>query len=653
MVYLLIILGVIVIFFTLIPTFGARNELALTEVLAKAKNQEIAEILVDDEKLTVIPHRTGGSGDLQFTTYIGPDTDLMNTLFNYGVEIGGLNGVQVSFKGSGGLGSFLGPLLNFLPLIFFGGLILFMMRQAQGSNNQTLSFGRSRARMLPLNRPAVTFGDVAGVDEAKAELEEVVEFLKYPERFLSLGARIPKGVLLVGSPGTGKTLLARAVAGEAGVPFFHISGSEFVEMFVGVGAARVRDLFEQAKRNSPCIVFVDEIDAVGRHRGAGLGGGHDEREQTLNQILVEMDGFESTTNIIVLAATNRPDILDPALLRPGRFDRRVTLDLPDVVGRQAILKVHAAGKPISPDVHLDTLAKETPGFSGADLSNLINEAALLAARKNQKSITMPEFEEAVERVIAGPERKSRVISTREKEMTAYHEAGHALVAWSLPHADRVHKISIVARGGMGGHTTLLPEEERFLWTKNQFQDMLAVTMGGRVAEELIFDEVTTGASNDLEKATKIALSMIKRYGMSEALGPRTFGKREELVFLGRELSEERDYGDRVAEEIDQEVRELVNHAYEQAQEIVVRHKPKLIQLSEYLIEHETLGGEDMNRLFSGEDLDSDENGGAPAVPPEPPPYAPKPTQPPMPHPAPSLSSQSNSPPEWTSGDVDN
>ena len=653
LVYLLIILGVIVIFFTLIPTFGASNELALTEVIAKAKSQEIAEIIVDDEKLTVIPHITGGAGDIQFTSYIGRETDLMNVLADNGVEIGGLGGVRVSFKGSGGLGSFLGPMLNFLPLIFFGGLILFMMRQAQGSNNQTLSFGRSRARMSPLNRPTVTFGDVAGVDEAKAELEEVVEFLKYPERFLALGARIPKGVLLVGSPGTGKTLLARAVAGEAGVPFFHISGSEFVEMFVGVGAARVRDLFDQARRNSPCIVFVDEIDAVGRHRGAGLGGGHDEREQTLNQILVEMDGFETSTNIIVLAATNRPDILDPALLRPGRFDRRVTLDLPDVVGRQAILKVHAAGKPIAPDVGLETLAKETPGFSGADLSNLINEAALLAARRNLKSITMPEFEEAVERVVAGPERKSRVISVREKEMTAYHEAGHALVAWSLPHADRVHKISIVARGAMGGHTTLLPEEDRYLWTKNQFQDMLAVTMGGRVAEELIFDEVTTGASNDLEKATKIALSMVKRYGMSERLGPRTFGKREELVFLGREISEERDYGDRVAEEIDLEVQGLLKSAYEQAQIIVVDHKPKLIRLSEYLIEHETLGGEEMIRLFNGEDLGSDEDGGVPAVPPEPQPYAPKPAQPPMPHPAPSLSSRSHPPPEGTTGPVEN
>ena len=644
LVYLLIIIGVIVIFYTLIPAFGTRNDLPFTEVVARAKTHEISEIIVEGDKLTVIPRVTGGAGGAQFTSRINDQTDLMQSLADNNVETGAA-GVQVTFKGSGGLGSFLGLMLNFLPLIFFGGLILFMMRQAQGSNNQTMSFGRSRARMVPFNRPTVSFSDVAGVDEAKSELEEVVEFLKYPERFLSLGARIPKGVLLVGQPGTGKTLLARAVAGEAGVPFFHISGSEFVEMFVGVGAARVRDLFEQAKRNSPCIVFVDEIDAVGRHRGAGLGGGHDEREQTLNQILVEMDGFETNANIIVLAATNRPDILDPALLRPGRFDRRVVLDLPDVVGRQAILKVHSAGKPLAPEINLETLAKETPGFSGADLSNLINEAALLAARKNQKSIMMPDFEEAVERVVAGPERKSRVINSREKEMTAYHEAGHALVAWVLPNADRVHKISIISRGNMGGHTTLLPEEDRYLWTKNQFLDMMAVTMGGRVAEEQIFDEVTTGASNDLERATKIALSMIKRYGMSEALGPRTFGKREELVFLGREISEERDYGDKIAEEIDQEVQKLIKNAYMRACDILTNHKPKLVRVAEYLIEHEVLSGDELTRVFDQGADSPDEGPGTPAVPPAPPPapYAPQPAQPqpPFTQPAPSLSSRND------------
>ena len=633
--YLLIIVGVIVIFYTLMP-LGGSNEKPVSEVIQLAKTGQLEGIEVNGDKLNVVMN-----GGESFTSKLERGDSITSLLLESGVDVGAPGTVQITSKGSSGLSSFFGLLLNFLPLIFFGGLILFMMRQAQGSNNQTLSFGRSRARMMPFNRPTVTFADVAGVEEAKVELQEIVEFLKFPERFLSLGARIPKGVLLVGPPGTGKTLLARAVAGEAGVPFFHISGSEFVEMFVGVGAARVRDLFEQAKRNAPCIVFVDEIDAVGRHRGAGLGGGHDEREQTLNQILVEMDGFETNTNIIVVAATNRPDILDPALLRPGRFDRRVTLDLPDLEGRKAILRVHASGKPLAPEVILDTVAKETPGFSGADLSNLVNEAAILAARGNKKSIFMSEFEEAVDRIIAGPERKSRLISRREKEMTAYHEAGHALVAWALPHADRVHKISIVSRGAMGGHTSLLPEEDRYLWTKNQFSDMMAVTMGGRVAEEQIFDEVTTGASNDIERATKIALGMIKRYGMSKSLGPRTFGKREEMVFLGREISEERDYGDKIAEEIDDEVRGLINGAYEQANEILVIHKPKLVRLAEYLIEHETVSGEALNHLFNDDGQTGTEPDGVPAVPPEPPPYtAPRPQPTIQPRPAPTLPSSS-------------
>ena len=654
-VYLLVIIGVIVIFYTLLPSFGGRTEQPLTTVIAMAENHEIRKIVVDGRKLTVYPRvSTAATGD-RFTSFIGNDTDVITLLLENHVELGPPAGVEVVFKGSSGFSSFFGLLINFLPIIIFGGLILFMMRQAQGSNNQTMSFGRSRARMMPFNRPGVSFNDVAGVQEAKAELYEVVEFLKYPERFLSLGARIPKGVLLVGQPGTGKTLLARAVAGEAGVPFFHISGSEFVEMFVGVGAARVRDLFEQAKRNAPCIVFVDEIDAVGRHRGAGLGGGHDEREQTLNQILVEMDGFETNTNIIVIAATNRPDILDPALLRPGRFDRRVTLDLPDVRGREEILKVHSAGKPMAPEVALETLAKETPGFSGADLANLVNEAAIMAARLNKKSIFMSDFEEAVERIIAGPERKSRVISAREKEMTAYHESGHALVAFMLPHADRVHKISIVSRGNMGGHTSLLPDEDRYLWTKNQFSDMLAVTMGGRVAEEQIFDELTTGASNDIEQATKTALSMIKRYGMSESLGPRTFGKREEMIFLGREISEQRDYGDKVAEEIDQEVKEMIDLAHRRAQDILTENKSQLVLLAEYLIEHETVSGDNMERLFNGEDLGDEP--GIPAIPPETPPeapaYAAEPQQPASPpQPAPTLPSSLDSPASPSSGGDD-
>ena len=651
-VYLLVIVGVIVIFYTLLPSFGASSDVPLTTVVAMAKNDEIREIAVDGRKLTITPNVSSRVGSDRLYSRIGNDTDVINLLVESGVEIGPPSGVSVTFEGSSGLSSLLGLLLNFLPLIIFGGLILFMMRQAQGSNNQTMSFGRSRARMAAPNRPGVTFTDVAGVEEAKTELEEVVEFLKYPERFLSLGAKIPKGVLLVGQPGTGKTLLARAVAGEAGVPFFHISGSEFVEMFVGVGAARVRDLFDQAKRNSPCIVFVDEIDAVGRHRGAGLGGGHDEREQTLNQILVEMDGFEPNNNVIVLAATNRPDILDPALLRPGRFDRRVTLDLPDIKGREAILKAHSAGKPIAPEVTLDNLAKETPGFSGADLANLVNEAAILAARANKKSIFMTEFEEAVDRIVAGPERKSRIISPREKEMTAYHEAGHALVAHTLPHADRVHKISIVSRGNMGGHTSLLPDEDRYLWTKNQFGDMLSVMMGGRVAEEMIFSEVTTGASNDIERATKVALSMVKRYGMSESLGPRTFGKVQEMVFLGREISEERDYGDKIAEEIDDEVRILIKLAYERAQEILVTNKPKLVLLSEYLIEHETISGDNMARLLDDGAIGDDP--GTPAIPPdappETPPMTPSPAQPPIGQPSPALSSTSD--PTPVSGDSD-
>ena len=627
-IYLLIIVAALAIFFTMVSGWGGSEELSFTEVLAMAKEDRIQRIEVQGEKLTVITR----SGE-KFNSRIGEETDIIEVLSSEGVDTSA-SGVSVRFKGSGGLGSFLGILLNFLPLIFFGALILFMMRQAQGSNNQTLSFGRSRARMFMVNRPTVTFSDVAGVEEAKTELQEVVEFLKFPERFLSLGARIPKGVLLVGQPGTGKTLLARAVAGEAGVPFFSISGSEFVEMFVGVGAARVRDLFDQAKRNAPCIVFVDEIDAVGRHRGAGLGGGHDEREQTLNQILVEMDGFDTNTNIIIVAATNRPDILDPALLRPGRFDRRVVLDLPDLNGRVAILRVHSSGKPLAPDVSLETLAKQTPGFSGADLANLVNESALLAARFNKKLIGATEFEEAIDRVIAGPERKGRVISDREKEMTAYHEAGHALVAWKLPHADPVHKISIVARGSMGGYTRLLPQEDRYLWTKNQFEDMLATSMGGRIAEERIFDEVTTGASNDLENATRIALRMIKQYGMSKALGPRTFGRREELVFLGREIHEERDYSDKVAEDIDQEVQTVIQHAYARAEKIIEENPEKLAEVAKYLIQHESVEGDTLTRLFEG-GLPPDE-----AVPVEPQPTPPAAAPPAaVPQPSPTMSSR--------------
>ncbi|RLC96554.1 MAG: cell division protein FtsH [Chloroflexi bacterium] len=472
-----------------------------------------------------------------------------------------------------------------------------MVRQLQGANNQALSFGKSRARMYTGDQPSITFEDVAGVDEAQEELKEVVEFLKEPEKFVQLGARIPKGVLLVGAPGTGKTLLAKAVSGEAGVPFFSISGSEFVEMFVGVGASRVRDLFEQAKRHSPCIIFLDEIDAVGRHRGAGLGGSHDEREQTLNQILVEMDGFDTDTNIIIMAATNRPDILDPALLRPGRFDRRVVLDRPDITGREGILQVHVRGKPLSDKVNLKTLAKITPGFVGADIENMINEAAILAARRAKKVIEMDEMEEAIERVIAGPERKSRLMSQEEKNITAYHEAGHAVVAHVLPKCDPVHKVSIVARGMVGGYTRAVPEEDRNYMSKTKFRDDLAFALGGRAAEELVFGDVTTGAANDLERVTDIARAMVTRYGMSEKLGPMTFGQKEELVFLGKEIGEQRDYSEAVAQEIDGEVRRIVHEAHEQAKDVLVRYREQLDRVAQRLMEVETLDANEFAALF--------------------------------------------------------
>ena len=473
-----------------------------------------------------------------------------------------------------------------------------MMRQAQGTNNQAMSFGKSRARMFMGNKQTVTFADVAGVEEAKQELQEIVEFLKYPEKFVALGARIPKGLLLVGPPGTGKTLISRAVAGEAGVPFFSISGSEFVEMFVGVGASRVRDLFEQAKRNSPCIVFVDEIDAVGRQRGAGLGGSHDEREQTLNQILVEMDGFDTNTNVIVIAATNRPDVLDPALLRPGRFDRQVVLDRPDIRGRISILQVHARGKPLDTSISLDTLAKQTPGFSGADLANLLNEAAILSARRNKRKIGISELEEAIDRVVAGPARKSRIISEREKAITAYHEIGHALVARMLPNTDPVHKVSIVARGQAGGFTMLLPTEDRYLWSKPQFEDTLAYALGGHVAEQIIFGEVTTGASNDIERVTKLARSMVTEYGMSSLIGPMALGHKEELVFLGRDFGEQRNYSEQTAREIDEEVRRIIQTAFDKAYSILQQNKTRLIMISERLIKEETLEGPVFEALFN-------------------------------------------------------
>ena len=485
-----------------------------------------------------------------------------------------------------------------LPLILIVGFIIFMMRQAQGTNNQALSFGKSRARMFLGNKTVVTFADVAGVDEAKTELQEVVEFLKYPEKFNSLGARIPRGVLLVGPPGTGKTLMARAVAGEAGVPFFSISGSEFVEMFVGVGASRVRDLFDQAKRNSPCIVFVDEIDAVGRQRGAGLGGSHDEREQTLNQILVEMDGFDTNTNVIVIAATNRPDVLDPALLRPGRFDRQVILDRPDMKGRVAILKVHTKGKPLDKAVDVENISRQSPGFSGADLANLVNEAAILSARRNRKVIGMSEFQEALERIVAGPERKSRIISDAEKEIIAYHEGGHAVVQRVLPKCDPVQKVTIISRGMALGYTMALPTEDRYLQSKTEFEDKIAGLLAGNAAEKLIFGDTTTGSSNDIEKATDLARRMVTEFGMSEKLGPLAFGKRDELVFLGREIGEQRNYSDDVAKTIDEEVRAIVDRGYTRAMEVLGEHKSRLTGLAEKLVAEETVDTDEFEKLFS-------------------------------------------------------
>ena len=509
--------------------------------------------------------------------------------------------------------SWLGLLLTgLLPLLIIGGFIFFMMRQAQGTNNQALSFGKSRARMFLGSKTVVTFADVAGVDEAKTELQEVVEFLKYPEKFNSLGARIPRGVLLVGPPGTGKTLMARAVAGEAGVPFFSISGSEFVEMFVGVGASRVRDLFDQAKRNSPCIVFVDEIDAVGRQRGAGLGGSHDEREQTLNQILVEMDGFDTNTNVIVVAATNRPDVLDPALLRPGRFDRQVILDRPDMRGRTEILRVHTKGKPLDKGVDVEGVARQSPGFSGADLANLVNEAAILSARRNKKVIGMSEFQEALERIVAGPERKSRLISDAEKAIIAYHEGGHAVVQRILPKCDPVAKVTIISRGMALGYTMALPQEDRYLQSKTEFEDKIAGLLGGNVAERLIFGDTTTGASNDIEKATDLARRMVTEFGMSDKLGPLSFGKRDELVFLGREIGEQRNYSDEVAKTIDEEVRAIIDKAYDRAQEVLTTHKDKLVALAEKLVAEETVDSEGFEALFS--DLPPKENRhGAPTI----------------------------------------
>ncbi len=562
--------------------------------LDKGKQQDTLSVSSDTLTLT----RGNGPDSTKESATIPSGFDAIQALKDSNIDYTSGNGLILQYTQQSPLLGLLGGFAGLLPFILLGAFLIFILRQAQGSNNQAMSFGKSRARMFMGNKPSITFSDVAGVEEAKQELQEIVEFLKYPEKFVALGARIPKGLLLVGPPGTGKTLISRAVAGEAGVPFFSISGSEFVEMFVGVGASRVRDLFEQAKRNNPCIVFVDEIDAVGRQRGAGLGGSHDEREQTLNQILVEMDGFDTNTNVIVIAATNRPDVLDPALLRPGRFDRQIVLDRPDIRGRTAILQVHAKGKPLETNISLETLAKQTPGFSGADLSNLLNEAAILAARRNKRKVGMSELEEAIDRVVAGPARKSRIISEREKAITAYHEVGHALVARMLPNTDPVHKVSIVARGQAGGFTMLLPTEDRYLWSKPQFEDILAYALGGHVAELLTFGEVTTGASNDIERVTKIARSMVTEYGMSTRIGPLALGHKEELVFLGRDFGEQRNYSEQTAREIDEEIRRIIQEAFDKAYTILQQNKKRMILISERLIKEETLEGPLFKSLFN-------------------------------------------------------
>ena len=583
LIYIVILVAGIVLFSRLFTTSTKPAEISLGEAIAMSQNGEIGNIVVDGETLLI-------------TTTDG--TELKSFKGDISIfEIPGLNleGVEIDIRPSGfNWGSLL---IGFLPLLLFGGLLFFLFTRARGANNQAFSFGRSRARLFPASKPTVTFDDVAGVEEAKQELREVVDFLKSREKFQSLGARIPRGVLLIGPPGTGKTLLARAIAGEAGVPFFSISGSEFVEMFVGVGASRVRDLFDQAKRNTPCIIFIDEIDAVGRHRGAGLGGSHDEREQTLNQILTEMDGFDTNTSVIVLAATNRPDILDPALLRPGRFDRRVVLDRPDINGRTAILKVHSNGKPLAVSVNLEVLAKETAGFSGADLANLVNEAAILAARRGKKAIEMAELEESIDRVRAGPERKSLRISPKEKEIIAYHEAGHALVAKTLPSIEPLRKITIIPRGMELGSTKTLTED-KYIKTRSQYNEELAVLLGGRIAEELIFNDLTTGAAGDIKQATELARKMVTDFGMSDKLGPRTFGDKQEMVFLGREISEQKDYGEKVAKLIDEEVSKIIQHAYEIAKGILTENKPQLIRIAQKLIAEETLEGKELDTLFS-------------------------------------------------------
>ena len=588
--------GIIIIMFVLqIQQPNQSEPLTINQLAADIQAKKVVRVEVEDGDQLFVVYHDGSERESMKEARSG----LVEQLIALGVEPDKLSPENIKLfvvPPSPWLGV-INVLAWFLPVVILGIVFWFVFRQAQGSNNAAISFGKSRARMFTGENPTITFDDVAGVEEAKDDLLEVVEFLQEPEKFITLGARIPKGVLLVGLPGTGKTLMAKAVSGQAGVPFFSISGSEFVEMFVGVGASRVRDLFEQAKRHSPCIVFVDEIDAVGRQRGAGLGGSHDEREQTLNQILVEMDGFDTDTNVIIIAATNRPDILDPALLRPGRFDRRVVLDRPDVRGREAILKVHTRGKPIDPEVDLGVLARATPGFVGADLENLVNEAAIMAARRNKKSISQPEMQEAIERQMAGPERKSHLIGDEEKLIIAYHEAGHAVVAHALPNADPVLKVTIVPRGLALGYMWNIPEEDRELLSKAKMLDDMTTALGGRASEEIVFDDITSGASSDLGIVTQTARSMVMRLGMSEKLGTRVYGKKEELIFLGREIAEQKDYSDAIAEMIDEEVLSLVNFAFQRAKDILKKYRDKLDEIAQKLFEVETLTREDFVKIF--------------------------------------------------------
>ena len=598
-VYTLLFIAIIAMVFMSVRQDAAMNQpLSISEVARAVEAGDVDRIIVEtNDDIIVI---TGDGDDaVERVSHKEPDSTLVEQLINLGVSAEALSAerIKIEARPPSAWSGFLASALYILPVVFMAGILWFIFRQAQGSNNQAMSFGKSRARMFTGENPTVTFDDVAGADESKEELSEIVEFLKEPDKFIQLGARIPKGVLMVGAPGTGKTLMAKAVSGEAGVPFFSISGSEFVEMFVGVGASRVRDLFEQAKRNAPCLIFIDEIDAVGRQRGAGLGGSHDEREQTLNQMLVEMDGFDTNTNIIMIAATNRPDILDPALMRPGRFDRRIMMDRPDMKGREAILNVHAKGKPLDPDVDLGSIARGTPGFVGADLENLINEGAILAARQDKKSIAQSDLNEAIERVIMGPERKSRLISEEEKRIIAYHEAGHAVVGNAIPEADPVQKVTIVGRGQAGGVTWFRPDDERMLMSRKKFMATLAYALGGRLAEEAVFDDITSGASNDLEQVTRMARQMVTRLGMSDELGLMTYGQKEELVFLGREISEQRDYSDAIAQKIDAEVRRIVDEAYKTAKGILTKHRAELDAVAKALMEQESINREEFETIF--------------------------------------------------------